>query len=166
VPGHYNLRQISEYVRQGIFRGGGTPVEFGVIAACDGIANGHEGMHYILPSREIICNSIEIMVQAHKLDGIVLLGSCDKIIPGMLMAAARLDIPAILVPGGTMLGGVEFDGRKTDLTSLDEARAMLSSGEISEEQFYSMEDICGSSCGPVRFSAQPTRWGAFPRRLA
>lgn len=151
VPGHYNLQQVSEYVKQGIYRAGGTPVEFGVIAACDGIANGHEGMHYILPSREIICNSIEIMAQAHKLDGLVLLGSCDKIVPGMLMAAARLDIPAILVPGGPMLGGVEFDGRKTDLTSLDEARAMLSAGKISLEKFYSMEDTCGSSCGSCSF---------------
>lgn len=165
VPGHYNLRQISEYVKQGIFRGGGTPVEFGVIAACDGIANGHEGMHYILPSREIICNSIEIMVQAHKLDGIVLLGSCDKIIPGMLMAAARLDIPAILVPGGTMLGGVEFDGRKTDLTSLDEARAMLSSGQISEEKFYSMEDVCGSSCGSCSFFGTANTMGCLSEVL-
>ncbi len=151
VPGHYNLRQVSEYVKQGIYRGGCTPVEFGVIAACDGIANGNEGMHYILPSREIICNSIEIMAQAHQLDGLVLLGSCDKIVPGMLMAAARLDLPAILVPGGPMLGGIEFDGRKTDLTSLDEARAMLSSGKISEEKFYSMEDTCGSSCGSCSF---------------
>jgi len=135
VPGHSNLREVSEYVKQGIFRGGGTPVEFGVIAACDGIANGHEGMHYILPSREIICNSIEIMVQAHKLDGIVLLGSCDKIVPGMLMAAARLDIPALLIPGGPMLGGIEFDERKTDLTSLDEGRAMLSLGKSSADRF-------------------------------
>ncbi len=151
VPGHLNLRQVAEHVKQGIYRGGGTPVEFGVMAACDGIANGHEGMHYILPSRELICNTIEIMVQAHKLDGLVLLGSCDKIVPGMLMAAARLDIPSIFVPGGPMLGGIEFDGRKTDLTSLDEARAMLSSGKISQEKFYSMEDVCGSSCGSCSF---------------
>ena len=151
VPGHLNLRQVAEFVKEGIYRGGATAVEFGVIAACDGIANGHEGMHYILPSRELICNSIEVMAQAHKLDALVLLASCDKIVPGMLMAAARLDIPAILVPGGPMLGGVEFDGRKTDLTSLDEARAMLSSGKISEDDFYSMEDLCGSSCGSCSF---------------
>jgi dihydroxy-acid dehydratase len=91
------------------------------------------------------------MAQAHKLDALVLLGSCDKIVPGMLMAAARLDIPAIFVPGGPMLGGIEFDGRKTDLTSLDEARAMLSSGKISEDEFYALEDLCGPSCGSCSF---------------
>ncbi len=82
-----------QYRCQGILQAGGTPVEFGVIAACDGIASGHEGMRYILPSRELIAGSIETMVKAHRLDGIVLLGSCDKIVPGLLMAAARLDIP-------------------------------------------------------------------------
>jgi dihydroxy-acid dehydratase len=97
TPGHFNLNQVSEFVKKGIYRGGGTAVEFGVIGACDGIANGHEGMKYILPSREIICNSIEIEAQAHRLDALVLLGSCDKIIPGMLMAAARLNIPSIIV---------------------------------------------------------------------
>jgi dihydroxy-acid dehydratase len=112
VPGHFNLNQVSEFVKKGIYRGGGTAVEFGVIGACDGIANGHEGMKYILPSREIICNSIEIEAQAHRLDALVLLGSCDKIIPGMLMAAARLNIPCIIVNGGPMVGGIEFDGRK------------------------------------------------------
>jgi dihydroxy-acid dehydratase len=151
VPGHFNLRQVAESVKEGIYRGGGTPVEFGVIAACDGVAQGHEGMHYILPSRELICNSIEIMMQAHRLDALVLLGSCDKIVPGMLMAAACLDVPSLFVPGGPMLGGIEFDGRKTDLTSLDEARAMLSSGKISQDEFYSMEDLCGSSCGSCSF---------------
>lgn len=84
----------------------------GTIAACDGVAQGHEGMHYILPSREIICDSVEIMAQAHRLDGLVLLASCDKIVPAMLMAAARLDIPCIVCVGGPMLGGIEFDGRE------------------------------------------------------
>ena len=81
VPGHYNLNQVSEYLKQGIFQAGGTPVEFGTIAACDGLAAGHEGMRYILPSRDLIANDIEVMVQAHQLDGLVLLGSCDKIVP-------------------------------------------------------------------------------------
>jgi len=97
VPGHYNLRLVSDYVKQGIFQAGGTPVEFGVIAACDGIAQGHDGMHYILPTRDLIANDVEMMIGAHRLDAVVLLGSCDKIVPGMLMAAARMDIPAILV---------------------------------------------------------------------
>ena len=111
VPGHYNLNLVSDYVKQGVFQAGGTPVEFGFIAACDGIANGHEGMRYILPTRDLIANDIEMMVEAHKLDAVVLLGSCDKIVPGMLMAAARLDVPAIVVVGGNMEGGCEFDGR-------------------------------------------------------
>ena len=88
VPGHYNLNQVSEYVKQGIFQAGGTPVEFGVIAACDGIAQGHKGNYYVLPSRDLIANDIETMIEVHRLDGMVLLGSCDKIVPGMLMAAA------------------------------------------------------------------------------
>ncbi|MBP1719594.1 MAG: dihydroxy-acid dehydratase, partial [Deltaproteobacteria bacterium] len=94
VPGHYNLRLVSDYVKQGIFQAGGTPVEFGVIAACDGIAQGHDGMHYILPTRDLIANDVEMMIGAHRLDGVVLLGSCDKIVPGMMMASARMDIPA------------------------------------------------------------------------
>ena len=109
VPGHYNLDKVAEYVKNGIYAAGGTAVEFGTIAACDGVAQGHEGMHYILPSREIICDSVEIMAQAHRLDGLVLLASCDKIVPAMLMAAARLDIPCIVCVGGPMLGGIEFD---------------------------------------------------------
>src|SRR5512135_2124818 len=121
VPGHYNLNLVSDYVKQGIFQGGGTPVEFGVIGACDGIAQGHEGMHYILPTRDLIANSIEMMVHAHRLDAIVLLGSCDKIVPGMLMAAARLDLPAIMIVGGPMEGGCHFDGRASDGSSPVEA---------------------------------------------
>lgn len=151
VPGHFNLNQVSEHVKWGIYRAGGTPVEFGVIGACDGVANGHDGMHFILPSREIICNSVEICVQAHRLDAIVLLASCDKIVPGMLMAAARLDIPAIMVHGGPMLGGVEFDGRKTDLTSIDEALGMFRAGKISEMEFSALEDLACPSCGSCAF---------------
>lgn len=95
VPGHYNLDLVSDYVKQGILQAGGTPIEFGVIAACDGIAQGHDGMHYILPTRDLIANDVEMMMGAHRLDGVVLLGSCDKIVPGMLMAAARMDLPAM-----------------------------------------------------------------------
>ncbi len=151
VPGHFNLNLVSDYVKRGIYRGGATAVEFGGIAACDGTAQGHVGMHYILPSREIICNEIEIMVQAHQLDAMVLLGSCDKIVPGMLMAAARLDIPAILVPGGPMLGGVFFDGRKSDMTTCSEALGMLRRGAISEEEFVDLEELAGPSCGSCAF---------------
>ena len=151
VPGHYNLRRVAEYVSQGILQAGGTPLEFGIIAACDGIANGHEGMHYVLPSREIIAGSIEVMVQAHKLDGIVMLGSCDKIVPGMLMGAARLEVPAIHVVGGPSEGGCEFDGRASDTTSIAEGLGMLKAGRIDEETYNRLEDRVMPTCGSCSF---------------
>ena len=151
VPGHYNLNLVSDYVKQGVHQAGGTPVEFGVIAACDGIAQGHAGMHYILPTRDLIANDIEMMIEAHRLDAVVLLGSCDKIVPGMLMAAARLDVPAILVAGGPMAGGCEFDGRAADMTSLTEGLAMLKSGRIDEETYRQLEDCAGPGCGSCSF---------------
>lgn len=151
VPGHANLRQVSAAVREGIRAGGGTPVEFGVIGACDGIAEGHEGMRYILPTRDIIAHSIELMVQAHQYDGLVLLGSCDKIVPGMLMAAARLDLPAILVNGGPMMGGPMIQGRKADTTSIIEGVGRLHRGEISEAALIRMEDACAPTCGSCSF---------------
>ena len=151
VPGHANLRQVSEHVKQGIRQAGGTPVEFGVIAACDGIANGHEGMHYILPTRELIANDVEMMIQAHRLDAVVLLGSCDKIVPGMLMAAARLDVPAIMVVGGPMAGGCGFDGRASDITSLTEGLGMLKAGKIDESTYDNLEDCVAPGCGSCSF---------------
>ncbi len=151
VPGHANLRQVSEHVKQGIRQAGGTPVEFGVIAACDGIANGHEGMHCILPTRELIANDVEMMIQAHRLDAVVLLGSCDKIVPGMLMAAARLDVPAIMVVGGPMVGGCDFDGRASDITSLTEGLGMLKAGKIDEATYNSLEDCVAPGCGSCSF---------------
>lgn len=151
VPGHYNLRKVSEYVQQGIRQAGGTPVEFGVIAACDGIANGHVGMHYILPTRDLIANDVEMMIEAHRLDAVVLLASCDKIVPGMLMAAARLDIPTIMVVGGPMEGGCEFDGRASDTTSLTEGLGMLKSGKIDEAMYRELEDRATPTCGSCSF---------------
>ena len=151
VPGHVNLRDVSEAVKSGIWKNGGTPVEFGVIGACDGIAEGHNGMRYILPTRDIIAHSIELMVQAHQYDAIVLLGSCDKIVPGMLMAAARLDIPAILVNGGPMLGGPEIHGRKADATSIMEGVGRLQKGDITLEDLRDMEDQCAPTCGSCSF---------------
>ena len=151
VPGSYNLRSVSESVKEGIWQAGGTPLEFGTISACDGIAQGHDGMHYILPSREIIANSVEIMVQAHRLDGIVLLGSCDKIVPGMLMAAARLDIPAIMVPGGPMESGPCFDDRKADITALTEGLGMLNAGKIDMDEYLELENTAGPTCGSCSF---------------
>jgi len=151
VPGHYNLNLVSDYVKQGVSQAGGTPVEFGVIAACDGIAQGHVGMHYILPMRDLIANEIELMVQAHQLDAVVLLCACDKSVPGMLMAAARLDVPAIVVVGGPMEGGCEFDGRAADGTSLTEGLGMLKSGRIDEETFRKLEEAAVPTCGSCSF---------------
>jgi dihydroxy-acid dehydratase len=151
VPGHYNLNLVSEYVQQGIRQAGGTPVEFGVIAACDGIANAHEGMHFILPTRDVITTNVELMVEAHRFDAVVLLGSCDKIVPGMLMAAARLDIPAILVVGGPMEGGCEFDGRSSDTTSVTEGLGMLKAGKIDEATYLKLEEGASPTCGSCSF---------------
>lgn len=151
VPGSYNLRNVAESVKRGIYAAGGTPVEFGVIGACDGTAQGNEGMRFILPSRDLIANDVEVMVQAHQLDGIVLLGSCDKIVPGLLMAAARLKLPAILLPGGPMQGGPVFDNRASDLTSLSEGCGMVKAGKLAEETLYAMEDTCGPGCGSCSF---------------
>lgn len=150
VPGHTNLRNVAEFVKKGIYRAGGTAVEFGTIAACDGIAQG-DGMFSILPTRDLIASSIEMMVKAHSLDAIVLLGSCDKIVPGMLMAAARLDIPAILLPGGPMQGGEWFDGRNSDSTSMSEAVGLLKRGAITEEELYKLENSCVPTCGSCSF---------------
>ena len=151
VPGHYNLRQVAQRVKDGIYRAGGTPIEFGVIGGCDGMGQGHDGMHYILPSRELIANSIESMAQINLFDGLVLLGSCDKIVPGMLMAAARLDIPCIFLPGGPMEGGVEFDGRQADQTSSTEAYGMLSAGKITEAEYVALEDTACPGCGSCSY---------------
>ncbi len=151
VPGHYNLNLVSDYVKQGILQAGGTPVEFGIMAPCDGIAQGHEGMHYILPSRDIIANDVEMMIQAHRLDAVVLLCSCDKIVPGMLMAAARLDVPSIIVVGGPMEGGCTFDERAADTTSLTEGLGMLKTGAIDEETYAYLEDHATPTCGSCAF---------------
>ena len=149
IPGHYNFNQLSEQVKKGIHRAGGTVCEFGVIGLCDGIAKNY--FNYVLPSREVICNSVEIMAGANPMDGIVLLASCDKIVPGMLMAAARLDIPAIVVNSGPMLGGVEFGGRKSDATSASEAMGMYKTGKISLEQYKTVEDLSCPTCGSCSF---------------
>lgn len=165
VPGHSNLRRVAEYVSQGILQAGGTPLEFGVIAACDGIANGHEGMRYLLPSREIIAASIEVMVQAHRLDGVVLLGSCDKIVPGMLMAAARLDVPSIHVVGGPAEGGCEFDERAADITSIAEGLGMLKAGRIDEETYNRLEDQVMPTCGSCSFLGTANSMGCVAEAL-
>jgi len=165
VPGHFNLREVSTAVKEGIRRGGGTPVEFGVIGACDGISEGHIGTRYILPSRELIANDIEAMVEAHRFDGVVLLGSCDKIVPGMLMAAARLDIPTILVNGGPALGGMFYDGKKSDVTAVAEALGRYQIGEITEERLLEIEDRVMPTCGSCSMLGTANSMGCVAEAL-
>ncbi|HTY82074.1 MAG TPA: dihydroxy-acid dehydratase, partial [Dehalococcoidales bacterium] len=149
VAGHFNLREISEQVKKGIHRAGGTAFEFGVIGLCDGICK--ENYNYVLPSREVICDSIEVMAGANPIDGLVMLGSCDKIVPGMLMAAARLNIPAILINGGPMLAGAEFGDRKSDATNVSEALGMYKTGKISLNDYKDLEDLSCPTCGSCSF---------------
>jgi len=146
VPGHINLNRIAEAVKAGVRSAGGVPFEFNTIAVCDGLAMGHEGMRYSLPSREVIADSVEIMVQAHRFDGMVLVTNCDKITPGMLMAAARLDVPSIVVTGGPMLAGV-LDGKKVSFASISEAVGKVVAGEMSEEELKRLEDVACPGCG-------------------
>ena len=154
VPGHKNLRELSEQVKYGVYRAGGTPVEFGCIAVCDGVCTTHDGSRYSLPSREIVADGIEIMARAHRLDGLVLAGSCDKTVPGMLMAAARLDIPCIFLAGGCMLGGPSFGGkRKSDSTSSEEAYGMYQAGKVSREKVLELTDSCCPTVGSCQHMA-------------
>ncbi|MDY6775389.1 MAG: dihydroxy-acid dehydratase [Halobacteria archaeon] len=138
VPGHVHLDKLAHEVKKGVEEAGGTPLEFNTIAVDDGIAMGHDGMRASLPSREIIADSVELMANAHKFDGIVALASCDKIVPGMLMAIARLDIPAIMVTGGQMEAG-EFEGEPADLVSVFEGVSKYNEGEMSGEELYNLE---------------------------
>ncbi|MFB6114398.1 MAG: dihydroxy-acid dehydratase [Halodesulfurarchaeum sp.] len=138
VPGHVHLDDLAEHVKDGIREAGGTPLEFDTIAVDDGIAEGHDGMRSSLPSRETIADSVELMANAHKFDGIVALSSCDKIVPGMLMAIARLDLPAIVVTGGHMAAG-EFDGETVDLANVFEGVSKYNEGEMTEEELYTLE---------------------------
>lgn len=166
VPGHNNLRRVAESVKNGIYRGGGTPVEFGVIACCDGIGDSHAGAHYILPSREIIADSVEIQAKAHRFDGMVLLASCDKIVPGMLMAAARIDLPAILVPGGCMSSAPPFACKvKSDTTSVSEGIGMYQTGQITYEQLQKLTTVCAPTCGSCQYMGTANTMCAFSEAL-
>jgi dihydroxy-acid dehydratase len=146
VPGHIHLNLIAAAVKDGVIAAGGTPFEFNTIAVCDGIAMGHEGMRYSLPSRELIADSVEVMAQAHRLDGLVLVTNCDKITPGMLMAAARLDIPAIAVTGGPMASGW-LDGRKIGYSSVPEGLGQHFAGKMSREYLNKLENAACPGCG-------------------
>lgn len=139
VPGHLHLRKLAQDVHDGILEAGGIPREFGTIAVCDGLCQGHGGMRFSLPSREIIADSVEAVVSAHQLDGVVLVASCDKIVPGMIMAAARLKIPAIVVTGGPMLSGKYKDEQNLCLSNLREYVGKYQLGQISYEELKQLE---------------------------
>ena len=145
IPGHLHLHQISDAVKTGIRMAGGTPLEFFTIGVCDGIVMGHEGMKYSLSSRELIADSIESMAMAYPFDGLVLIPNCDKIIPGMMMAAARLNIPTILISGGPMLAG-EFQGGKIDYITVYESIGKVRTGAITER---TLKEIEGCACPGV-----------------
>ena len=146
IPGHIHLNTITEAVKAGIRTAGGTPVEFGAIGVCDGIAMGHQGMKYSLASRELIADSCETMALAHALDGMVFIPNCDKIVPGMLMAAARLDIPSIFVSGGPMLS-TNLNGKDLDLNSAFEAVGSYMAGTMDEAGVKEIEDNACPGCG-------------------
>jgi dihydroxy-acid dehydratase len=146
IPGHIHLNTIVDAVKAGVRLAGGTPIEFGVIGVCDGIAMGHEGMKYSLASRELIADSIESMVMAHAFDGIVLVPNCDKIIPGMLMAAGRLNLPSIVVSGGPMLAG-NFLGERIDLNTIFEGVGAVSAGKMSAAELKELEEAACPGCG-------------------
>ncbi len=146
VPGHINLDKISEAVKAGIRLAGGVPFEFNTIAVCDGIAMNHIGMKYSLGSRELIADAVEIMATAHAFDGLVFIPNCDKVVPGMLMAAARLNLPAVFVSGGPMLAGTMTD-KKVSVTQVFEGVGAAASGKINREELACLEDNACPSCG-------------------
>lgn len=149
IPGHVQLNRIVEAVKAGVREAGGNPVTFPVIGVCDGIAMGHEGMKYSLPSRELIADSIEVMAKAHPFDALVLVPNCDKIVPGMLMAAARLNLPTIVVSGGAMLAGhvPGGDKRGMSLSSMFEAVGRHAAGSMSDEELLEWENSACPTCG-------------------
>ena len=146
IPGHLHLNQITQAVKAGVRLAGGTPLEFGVIGVCDGLAMHHQGMKYSLPSRELIADSVEVMATAHPVDGLVLVANCDKIIPGMLMAALRLNIPAILISGGPMLAG-RYQGKEVDLISVFEGVGAVKAGKICEDELKDLAECACPGCG-------------------
>jgi dihydroxy-acid dehydratase len=143
-PGHYHLRQLAEWVKEGVRQAGGMPVEFNTVAPCDGISQG-KGMHYVLPTRDIVAASVELMAGANRFEGMVLLGTCDKIIPGMLMAAARMDLPTVMVTGGPM-APAQYQSETIVLSDVKEAMGRYTAGLITEQTFYEIE--CTACDGP------------------
>ena len=158
IPGHINLDKIAEAVKAGVRMAGGTPIEFPAIGVCDGIAMGHEGMRYSLVTRELIADSIECMAKAHQFDALVMIPNCDKIVPGMLMAAGRLNLPTVFCSGGPMMPGRlpgadscykdnPYSGKNLSLTDMFEAVGAASVGRITEEQLCELENVACPGCG-------------------
>jgi len=146
IPGHMHLREIAEAVKLGIAAAGGTPIEFPAIGICDGIAMGHDGMKYPLASRELICDSIEAVANGHAFDGLVMIPNCDKIVPGMLMAAGRINIPTVVVSGGPMLAG-RHKGKDISVSTMFEAAGKVESGQMTPEEMHQMEHEACPGCG-------------------
>jgi len=146
VPGHVNLDQIANAVSKGVLMAGGVPLQFPTIAVCDGIAMSHTGMKYSLISRELIGDTIEVMANAHPFDGLVFIPNCDKVVPGMLMAAAKLNIPSIFISGGPMLAG-KYKGKRLSLTDMFEAVGAVEAGLMTEKELSCMEDKACATCG-------------------
>ncbi|MDR2576151.1 MAG: dihydroxy-acid dehydratase [Treponema sp.] len=146
VPGHMHLDNVAKAAADGVRMAGGTPVIFPVIGVCDGIAMGHEGMRYSLPTRELIADSVECMATAHAFDALVFIPNCDKIVPGMLMASARLNLPSVFVSGGPMLAGRK-DGKPLTLTTMFEAVGAVAAGKISEQELEELENLSCPGCG-------------------
>lgn len=147
VPGHIHLRELGQIVKEAIREAGGVPFEFNTIAVDDGIAMGHIGMHYSLASRELIADCVETMVEAHRLDAMICITNCDKIVPGMLMAAVRINIPTIFISGGPMAAGRSAKGEAIDLISVFEGIGAYRAGQISEEELYDLEAHACPTCG-------------------
>ena len=146
VPGHQHLHEISRYVKDGIRNAGGVPFEFFTIGVCDGLAMNHKGMRYSLASRELIADSIEVMLTAHPLDGVVFIPNCDKIVPGMVMAAARMNLPSIFVSGGPMNPGC-VQGKRVGYSEIYEAIGQYTNGEIGDEVIKDYENNACPTCG-------------------
>jgi dihydroxy-acid dehydratase len=147
IPGHMMLDKIADAVKAGIYMAGGTPMQISTIGVCDGIAMNHAGMRYSLVSREVIADSVEIAVAAHAFDAVVLIPNCDKVIPGMLMAAARLDLPTVIISGGPMLAGRGPKGEAVDLDTVFTAVGKVNSGTMSEEDLLVLEEHACPTCG-------------------
>ena len=147
IPGHVHLQEFGKVVKEAVRKAGGVPFEFNTIGVDDGIAMGHVGMRYSLASRELIADSVETVAEAHRLDGLVCIPNCDKIVPGMLMGAIRVDVPTILVSGGPMKAGKLSSGKSVDLVSVFEGVGKFQAGEIGKEELKELEDFSCPTCG-------------------